>query len=89
MRLGASALRWNDRAAITDVAKHRFHPRRGARHRVPSYARAVGLALHEATVLGDNVKQYQGVTLGRAEMSRLAAATRSGDHIVVEDGVMI
>lgn len=50
---------------------------------------AVGLVIHEDTVLGDNIKLYQGVTLGRSDTYKDAASTRPGGNIVIEDHVVV
>ncbi|MBG6057006.1 serine O-acetyltransferase [Cryobacterium sp. MP_M5] len=50
---------------------------------------AVGLVVHERTVLGDNVKLYQGVTLGRSDTHLAPDVTRPGGRILVGDDVVI
>ena len=49
---------------------------------------AFGLVVHPRTVIGDRVKIYPGVTLGRADIHRPAAASRF-EGIVVEDDVIL
>jgi serine O-acetyltransferase len=54
---------------------------------------AVGLVIHEATVIGNNVKVFQGVTLGFADqhlrIDERSSALGSIGRIVVEDDVVI
>ncbi|GCD18578.1 hypothetical protein CTKZ_01400 [Cellulomonas algicola] len=49
---------------------------------------AVGLVVHEDTVIGANVKIYQGVTIGRSD-THLTGARADGGRVVVEDDVVI
>jgi serine O-acetyltransferase len=47
-----------------------------------------GVVVHPATIIGDRVKMYPGVTLGRADVYR--PAEESGfERIVVEDDVLL
>ena len=54
---------------------------------------AVGLVIHEGTVIGDNVKLFQGVTLGFADqhlrIDEQSCTPGSIGRIVVEDDVVI
>jgi serine O-acetyltransferase len=50
---------------------------------------AVGLVVHEDTIIGSGVKLYQGVTLGRSDTHLPAQETKQGGHIEVGDGAMI
>lgn len=57
---------------------------------------AVGLVIHEATKIGNNVKVFQGVTLGFAdehlpmeEVSAHLGARQTLGRIIVEDDVVI
>lgn len=48
---------------------------------------AVGLVVHEDTVLGARVKLYQGVTLGRSDVHSVPEA--HGGRVIVGDDVVI
>lgn len=48
---------------------------------------AVGLVVHERTVLGNDVKLYQGVTLGRADTFR--PDQEPWGHIVIGDNALV
>lgn len=49
---------------------------------------ALGTVLHDSTILGDNVKIYQNVTLGRADIWKEAKDSEF-EKFVVEDGAVI
>ena len=46
-----------------------------------------GIVIGETTVIGDNVKMYQGVTLGALNVAKESASTKR--HPTIEDGVVI
>ena len=46
-----------------------------------------GIVIGETTIIGDNVKIYQGVTLGALNVSKSIASTKR--HPTIEDGVVI
>ncbi|MFJ6677537.1 DapH/DapD/GlmU-related protein [Microbacterium sp. NPDC091382] len=48
---------------------------------------AVGLVVHQDTVIGDRVKLYQGVTIGRADVHDTDSA--GGGRVVIGDDVVI
>jgi len=50
---------------------------------------AVGLVIHERTIVGDNVKLYQGVTLGRSDTYLSAYVTEPGGRIIIENDVVV
>jgi serine O-acetyltransferase len=50
---------------------------------------AFGLVVHESTVIGANVRVYQGVTIGRADQYLTRAQLRPGGGVVVGDGVIL
>jgi serine O-acetyltransferase len=68
-------------------------PRRvviGANLRLPHGA--VGLVVHEKTVIGDNVTLYGGVTIGRADTLNLADPKLDSPdlvNVVIEDDVIV
>ena len=59
----------------------------GRRLRLPHGA--VGLVIHQDTMIGNDVKLYQGVTLGRSDTYLPADKTTPGGGIVVGDDVVI
>jgi serine O-acetyltransferase len=48
-----------------------------------------GIVIGETTVIGNNVKVYQGVTLGALNISKDKAATNESRHPTIEDNVII
>lgn len=50
---------------------------------------AVGLVVHERTVIGARVKLYQGVTIGRSDTYLPPSLTRSGGRVVIGDDVVV
>lgn len=50
---------------------------------------AVGLVVHPATLLGDRVKLYQGVTIGRSDTHLPRHLTKSGGRVVIGDDVVV
>jgi serine O-acetyltransferase len=50
---------------------------------------AVGLVVHESTVIGRNVKLYQGVTLGRSDTHLTEDQSSTGGGIIVGDDVVV
>jgi serine O-acetyltransferase len=49
---------------------------------------AVGLVVHSSSVIGDRVKIYPGVTLGRADIYRSMEESRF-ERILIEDDVIL
>jgi serine O-acetyltransferase len=50
---------------------------------------AVGLVVHERAVIGNNVKLYQGVTIGRADTHLPSSKTGMGGTVRVHDDALI
>lgn len=50
---------------------------------------AVGLVVHEDTVIGDNVTLYQNVTLGRSDVHLDKSELDPGGRIIIEEDVMV
>jgi serine O-acetyltransferase len=50
---------------------------------------AFGLVVHENTVIGDDVKLYQGVTIGRLDVHLPPERTRPGGRVVIRHHVII
>jgi serine O-acetyltransferase len=50
---------------------------------------AVGLVVHERTRLGDDVRLYQGVTIGRADVHLRPGQAASGGRVSVGDRVIV
>lgn len=51
--------------------------------------RAFGLVIHPSVTVGNRVRLYQGVTLGRADIHREMVGLTPGGGITVEDDVII
>jgi len=49
----------------------------------------IGVIVHLTTELGDNVRIYPGVTIGRSDLYRLWTDVDQGGGVVVEDGVVL
>lgn len=50
---------------------------------------ATGLVVHPATVIGDRVVLYQGVTIGRSDVYRPREALPPGGRVILEDDVLV
>lgn len=50
---------------------------------------AFGLVVHPSTIIGNRVKLYQGVTLGRADVHLPRSQVRAGGGIIIEDDALI
>lgn len=50
---------------------------------------AVGLVVHEETVIGSNCRLYQGVTLGRSDVHLSPELCRQGGRIILGDRVIV
>lgn len=50
---------------------------------------AFGLVVHESTVIGNDVRLYQGVTIGRLDIHLPPSQTRPGGRVVIGDRVII
>lgn len=50
---------------------------------------AVGLVVHPAVEFGDDVKLYQGVTLGRSDVHLPSSVSKPGGGIIIGDRVVI
>jgi serine O-acetyltransferase len=50
---------------------------------------AVGLVVHQDTVINDNVTLYQNVTLGRSDTYLSSALSSPGGNIIIGDDVII
>jgi serine O-acetyltransferase len=48
---------------------------------------AFGLVVHQSTIIGDRVKLFQGVTIGRAD--QYLRDVPKGGHAVIEDDVVL
>jgi serine O-acetyltransferase len=58
-------------------------------HNLRLVHKAHGIVIHDATVIGDDVTIFQGVTIGRSDIHRVPIGTSTTGGVVIGDRVII